>query len=102
MTEKLLADHPDLAGLYISGGGISGALTALRASGKAGKMVVVGCDLTEVTRAALLDSTMTLIISHPLARLARDAIDGMIRACANPGSNQTSIAPFEICTRESI
>lgn len=102
MTEKLLTDHPDLVGLYISGGGISGALAALRAAGKAGKMVVVGYDLTDVTRAALLDGTMTLVISHPLARLARDAIDGMIRACANPGSNQTSIAPFEIFTRENI
>ena len=102
MTEKLLAEHPDLVGLYISGGGISGALAALRAAGKAGKMVVVGYDLTDVTRAALLDGTMTLVISHPLARLARDAIDGMIRACANPGSNQTSIAPFEIFTRENI
>jgi LacI family transcriptional regulator len=49
MTEKLLVDHPDLAGLYISGGGISGALAALRASGRAGQMVVVGYDLTEVT-----------------------------------------------------
>lgn len=102
MTEKLLTDHPDLAGLYISGGGISGALAALRASGKAGQMVVVGYDLTEVTRAALLDGTMTLVISHPLARLARDAIDGMVRAAANPASNQTSIAPFEIYTRENI
>ncbi len=102
LTERLLAEHPDLVGLYISGGGISGALAALRSSGKAGKLVVVGYDLTEVTRAALLDSMMTMVISHPLARLARDAIDGMIRACANPGSNQTSIAPFEIFTRENI
>ena len=102
MTEKLLIDHPDLAGLYISGGGIRGALTALRSSDKTGKMVVVGYDLTEVTRAALLDGTMTLVISHPLGALARDAIDGMIRACASPGSNQTSIVPFEIFTRENI
>lgn len=97
-----LAHFPDLVGLFISGGGASGALAALRSSGKAGKLVVVGYDLTEVTRAALLDGAMTLVISHPLARLARDAIDGMIRACANPGSNQTSIAPFEIFTRENI
>ncbi len=102
LTETLLAEHPDLVGLYISGGGISGALAALRSSGKAGKLVVVRYDLTEVTRAALLDSTMTMVVSHPLARLARDAIDGMIRACANPGSNQTSIAPFEMYTRENI
>ena len=102
MTEKLLADHPDLAGLYISGGGISGALAALRASGRAGSMVVVGYDLMDVTRAALLDGAMTLVISHPLDRLAREAIDGMVRACANPGSNQTSIVPFEIYTRENL
>lgn len=102
MTEKLLADHPDLTGLYISGGGISGALAALRASGRAESIVVVGYDLTDVTRAALLDGTMTLIISHPLARLAREAVGGMIRACISPGSNHTSIVPFEIFTRENI
>ncbi len=102
LTEKLLAEHPDLVGLYISGGGISGALAALRSTGRAGSLVVVGYDLTDVTRAALLDGTMTLLLSHPLARLARDAIDGMIRACGNPASNQTSIAPFEIYTRENI
>lgn len=102
LTENLLAEHPDLVGLYISGGGISGALAALRSTGRAGSLVVVGYDLTDVTRAALLDGTMTLLLSHPLARLAREAIDGMIRACDNPASNQTSIAPFEIYTRENI
>lgn len=102
MTEKLLADHAVLAGLYISGGGISGALAALRASGRAGSMVVVGYDLMDVTRAALLDGAMTLVISHPLERLAREAIDGMIRACDEPRSNQTSIVPFDIYTRENL
>jgi LacI family transcriptional regulator len=102
MTEELLSGHPDLSGLYISGGGISGALAALRSSGRAGSIVVVGYDLMDVTRAALLDGTMTLVISHPLNRLAREAIDGMIRACASPGTNQTSIVPFDIFTRENI
>lgn len=102
MTEKLLADHAVLTGLYISGGGISGALAALRASGRAGSMVVVGYDLMDVTRAALLDGAMTLVISHPLERLAREAIDGMIRACDEPRSNQTSIVPFDIYTRENL
>lgn len=102
MTEKLLADHADLVGLYVSGGGISGALAALRATGRAGQIVVVGYDLTDVTRAALLDGTMTLVLSHPLAQLARDAIDGMIRACTTQAGNQTSIVPFEIYTRENI
>lgn len=102
MTERLLVDHPDLAGLYISGGGISGALAALRAADRAGKMVVVGYDLTEVTRAALLDGSMTMVISHPLDRLAQEAVDGMVRACLTPGGNHTSITPFEIYTRENL
>ena len=102
MTERLLGEHPDLAGLYVSGGGISGALAALRGSGQAGSIVVVGHDLMEVTRAALLDGTLNLVISHPLDRLAAKAIEGMIRACALPGSTQTSIVPFEIYTRENL
>lgn len=102
MTEKLLADHPDLAGLYVSGGGIRGALAALQSSGRAGQLVVVGYDLTDVTRAALLDGSMTLVISHPLARLAREAVGGMIRASTGQEGNQTSIVPFEIYTRENI
>jgi LacI family transcriptional regulator len=102
MTERLLADHPDLAGLYVSGGGISGALAALRSTGRAGQIVVVGYDLMDVTRAALLDGSMTLVISHPLAQLAREAITGMVRACTTHGGSQTSIVPFEIYTRENI
>lgn len=102
LTEKLLSEHPHLAGLYISGGGVSGARATLRASGRAGSMVVVGYDFIEVTRSALLDGTMTLVISNPLARLAREAVDGMVRACAHPASNQTSSVPFEIYTRENL
>lgn len=102
MTERLLSQCPELVGLYVSGGGISGALAALRSSGRAGQIVVVGYDLTEVTRSALLDGSLTLVISHPLAHLARELIDGMVRACANQSGNQTSIVPFEIYTRENI
>lgn len=102
MTERLLADHPDLVGLYVSGGGISGALASLRSTGRAGQITVVGYDLTDVTRAALLDGSMTVVISHPLGLLAREAIGGMVRSCTTQGGNQTSIVPFEIYTRENI
>jgi LacI family transcriptional regulator len=104
VTERLLREHPDLAGLYVAGGGISGALAALRDSEQAGRMVVVGYELMDVTRAALLDGTLTFVISHPLERLAREAIDRMARAATAPmdATNHTSILPFEIYTRENI
>jgi LacI family transcriptional regulator len=63
---------------------------------------VVGHDLTEITRATLLDGSMTFVISHPYARLAREAIDGMFRACQHPGGNQMSIVPVNIYSRENI
>src|SRR6185295_933998 len=66
LTEELLEQHPDLIGLYVSGGGITGAAAALRESGRAKEIVAVGYDLTEVTRAALLDGTVDFLISHPL------------------------------------
>lgn len=65
MTEKLIADHADLAGLYISGGGISGALAAFRSCGNARSMVGLGYDQMDVTRAARIDGSMSLVTSHP-------------------------------------
>jgi LacI family transcriptional regulator len=104
LTEKLLAEHPDLAGLYVAGGGISGALAAVRASSRAGEIVVVGHDLTETTRQGLIDGSLTFLISHPLARLAEQTVGGMIKAStANSASvNFTAVLPFEIYTRENL
>ncbi|TPE44562.1 LacI family DNA-binding transcriptional regulator [Amaricoccus solimangrovi] len=104
LTEELLRDHPDLAGLYIAGGGISGALAALRHVARPKNLVVVGYELMDVTRAALLEGTMTLVIAHPLRQLAEEAISRMlasVSAGADPG-NLTKIIPFEIYTRENM
>jgi LacI family transcriptional regulator len=104
MTEQLLRENPDLAGLYVAGGGISGALAALRASGRAGKIVVVGYQLMDNTRAALLDGTLTLVISHPLTRLSDELVQGMIRASNDRSESRTytCVLPFDIYTRENI
>lgn len=104
MTERLLLQNPDLAGLYISGGGITGAISALRSTGRSGKVTAVGYELMDNTRAALLDGTLTVIIAHPLQRLAEAAVAGMIKACGSEAreTKQTMVLPFEIYTRENI
>jgi len=104
VTERLLEEHPDLAGLYVSGGGISGAAAALRESGRAKEIMTVAYDLTEVTRAALLDGTINFLISHPLQTLAHEAIAAMIRAFeGGPDFPPQSISlPFEIYTPENL
>jgi LacI family transcriptional regulator len=104
MTEKLIREHPDLIGLYISGGGISGALNALNSCKMAGRITAVGYELMDVTRAALLDGRLTMVIAHPLQKLAQETIHGMIRACETPSEagRQTIVLPFDIYTRENI
>jgi LacI family transcriptional regulator len=104
MTEKLLKEHPDLKGLFVAGGGISGAMNALRASGRAQSIVTVCHQLMDNTRNGLLDGTLSIVLNDPLDRLAEETLSGMIRACTSPQdvSAQTSILPFEIYTRENI
>ena len=103
-AEKLLRDHPDLRGLYVAGGGIGGVLTALRGSGRAGQMVTVGYDLMDNTKAGLLDGSLTLVISHPFERVAREAIQATVRArqAAPDTGTQSVLIPFELYTRENI
>jgi LacI family transcriptional regulator len=104
MTEKLLREHSDLKGLYVAGGGISGALAALRVSDKGGHIVTVGYQLMDNTRTALLDGVLTLVISQPLARIGDEVMSGMIKALNTRSENLTftSVLPFEIYTRENI
>lgn len=80
MAEKLLAEHPDMQGLFISGGGITGALAAFRDSDRAEATVAVGYELMDETKSGLLDGILTLVISHSLELLARETIAAMIRS----------------------
>ncbi len=104
MTERLLREHPDLVGLFVAGGGISGTLATLRSSEKAGKFMVVGLELMDDTRAALLDGTLSVVISHPLGRLSEALLQGMIKAVNDKSETHryTCVLPFDISTRENI
>ncbi len=104
VTEDILAKHADLVGLFISGGGISGATAALRASGRASDIVAVGYDLMDVTRTALLDGTLNFLISHPMTRLGEAAISAMVQAF-DGGADfppSTISLPFDIYTPENL
>jgi|SRR6056297_96307 len=104
LVEKLLTEHPDLCGLFISGGGISGALAALRAMPRRQDFVAVGYELFDVTRSALIDGILTMVISHPMETLARETIATMIRAKkTGPAAGAQRVAlGFEIHTSESF
>ena len=104
LTENLLTDHPDLCGLFISGGGISGAIAALRDMPRRKDFVAVGYELFDTTRAALIDGTLTMVISHPMDEFARQTIATLIRAkkAGTDAGAQRSTLGFEIYTPENV
>lgn len=103
-VEKLLTEHPDLCGLFISGGGMTGAIAALRAMPKRADFVAVGYELFDATRAALIDGTLSLLISHPQERFARETIATLAKAKATGrgGGVHRATFDFDIYTPESV
>ena len=104
LVEKLLHEHADLCGLFISGGGITGALAALRETPKRQDFVAVGYELFDETRAALIDGTLKMVISHPMETFARETITTLIKAKnAGPDAGAQRVAlGFDIYTSENV
>ncbi|MEM6408765.1 MAG: LacI family DNA-binding transcriptional regulator [Pseudomonadota bacterium] len=65
-TLDLLSRHPDVVGIYVAGGGMEGAISALREERKPRNVSLVVNDLTSEARAGLADGYVTAAIGTPL------------------------------------
>ncbi|MBV1701973.1 MAG: LacI family DNA-binding transcriptional regulator [Hyphomicrobiales bacterium] len=102
VTEQLLQRQPDLVGLYLAGGGMVGVLEALRASHRGRPLIVVGNDLTIHSRTGLIDGDLSVLLAHPLSRMATEAIGQIqqdLRTGRGPGKR---VLGFDIYTPENI
>ncbi|SDO79648.1 transcriptional regulator, LacI family [Phyllobacterium sp. YR620] len=100
----LMRRHPDLAGCYVAGGGMEGAIAALRETGIQPPPVMIVNEITPESRAALADNIVTMAISTPLQRLCRELVDLMGHAIERGAANvpgQTFL-PFDIYLPENI
>lgn len=79
-TLDLLTRTPDLRGIYVAGGGMEGAIAALRELRQPGQVALVVNEITQESRRGLQDGYVTLVISTPLRRLCRDLVDMMVLA----------------------
>ncbi|OAM76579.1 LacI family DNA-binding transcriptional regulator [Devosia elaeis] len=95
IVETLLADHPDLAGLYNLGAGNSGLVAALDASGRAGKIRVIAHELTMPTRAGLIGGAIDVVLDQNPDGEIREAISAA-RALALGTSGSAATDPIEI------
>ena len=79
-TIDLLHRHTDLVGIFVAGGGMEGAIQALRELRAPGEVALVVNELTDVSAAALHDRYATLVDSTPLPELCETLVSGMIRS----------------------
>jgi len=71
-TLDLLARHPDLTAIYCAGGGMEGAIAALREARKPRAVALIVNELTPESRRALTDRYVELVIGTPLAQVCDD------------------------------
>ncbi|EJT06091.1 LacI family DNA-binding transcriptional regulator [Rhizobium sp. CCGE 510] len=103
-TLTLLQKHPDLVGLYVCGGGMEGAISAIREESLGGKIVLVVNELTPDSKAGLADDIVAMAIGTPLPALCKELIALMTSAIEN---SETAVPgqfflPFDIHISENI
>jgi LacI family transcriptional regulator len=103
-TLDLIQRYPNLAGIYVAGGGMEGTINAIRDEKMANKIVLVCNELTPDSRSALADHIVTAVIGTPLATLSQDLIGLMIKSLGEeadtvPGQ---SFLPIDFFISENI
>lgn len=103
-TLNMLGRYPDLVGFYVAGGGMEGAISALREEAKTRKLSVVVNEATPDSVAALQDHIVSAAIATPLPLLCRSLVDAMVNAVLN-GFAETPgqlFLPFNLLVPESL
>jgi LacI family transcriptional regulator len=101
---NLLARHPDLRGIYVSGGGMEGAIAALREARPKDMPAMVVSAFTPESRAGLAEGLVTMVVDTPLEKLCSDLFATMARTSID-GPSQGGIQHFlppDIHIAESI
>ena len=103
VADQLLADHPDLIGLYNVGAGSGGIAAALDHAGRARDVVFITHELTEDTRRALIDGTIDIIINQDAGHEVRSAIRVLMsKADKLPIVEQMERIRIDIYLRDNI
>lgn len=103
-TLDLMQREPELVGFYVAGGGMEGAISALREEGKGQDIVAIVNELTLESRDALADNMITMALATPLRRLCQELMAQMAHAIEH-GTSETpgqTFLPVELWGPENI
>jgi len=92
-TQALLLRQPDLRGIYVAGGGMEGAIAALREVKVPGSVALVVSALTPDSRTGLAEGVVTMVTDTPLEKLCRDLVE-MMRLAVRDGVGPNGIQHF--------
>jgi LacI family transcriptional regulator len=103
LTLKLLADHPDIVGLYSLGAGTRGLLKILRQARAHRPVRAIAHELTSHARAALLDGTLDAVINQDAKLEVANAI-GVVRALVDGEelSKFNQPTPIEVYLKDNL
>lgn len=87
-TLDLLLRHPDLAGMHLAGGGMEGAIAALREEVPPGQVALVVNERTQESFQAMEDGYVSMIIGTPLEQLCQALIAAAVGRVLGPNSPQ--------------
>lgn len=106
LVQGILASEADLVGLFVNGGGISGALRALREQPQArqARIRVICRDIGMEARKGLHEGLISVALCHPLERTSSELISAMIEALGQKKHRSIiqRTVPLEVLTPESI
>ncbi|MBO6758925.1 MAG: LacI family DNA-binding transcriptional regulator [Roseibium sp.] len=88
-TVDLLKRHNDLSGIFIAGGGMEGAIQALRELRAPGQVCTVFNERTDVSTLALQQGYATLINATPLEALCTELLDWMMQSLEDAQAART-------------
>lgn len=100
---SLLARHPDLAVVFVTGGGVRGCLAALKEAALSRRPMLIGCELTPETQMALIEGLATVILAHPFGVLTRSLVAAFreVLGAESKAVRPDVLVPFRTATPES-
>ena len=73
-ARQLLAEHPDLLGIYNVGGGTRGIVSGLETARRSKDIVFIAHEVTDLSRRALIRGTIDAIINQDAGHEVRSAV----------------------------
>lgn len=104
MVAELLANGDDLVGIFMTGGGVSGTLEALRRLPVHHPNIQLICrDISPATRRGLAEGLITAALCHPLEQASAALVAILLDAVRREGAGTIvyRVVPFDTVTPES-